>query len=198
MMRPENSMNGRLMKSHKRFLVWAQINEQSQTWLLAGESDDWSRASNIASSCMDRSEVTDVMINEFIPLVLTDGREITFHIQSITQNEEDQVPTGVVLDNQSGMVFVDGKAKFLSSLEYELLSLLYERENQIVSKSEITLEVWHEEYIPHPKNDARIEQLISRLRQKLESDPSSPKFILNIRERGYRFISEGEHEKSII
>jgi DNA-binding winged helix-turn-helix (wHTH) protein len=182
-----------MMKSHKRFLVWTQINEQSPTWLLAGESDDWSRASSLAISCLGRSEVTDVMINEFIPIELIDGREITFHIQSVTQMEEDQFPSGVFLDKHSGMVFVDRKAKILSSLEYALLSLLYERENEIISKSDITFEVWHEEYIPHPKSDARIEQLISRLRKKLESDPRNPKFILNLRERGYRLNSEGEH-----
>ncbi len=192
-MPPESSMNGRLKKSHKRFLVWTQINEQSKTWLLAGESDDWLRASSLAISCLDRSEVTEVMINEFIPLELNDGREITFHIQSVTQIEEDQFPTGVFLDSRSGLVFVDGKEKTLSSLEYALLCLLYERENEIVTKNDITLEVWHEEYIPHPKSDARIEQLLYRLRKKLESDPSNPKFIINIRKRGYRFISEGEH-----
>jgi DNA-binding winged helix-turn-helix (wHTH) protein len=186
-------MNGHLMKPHKRFLVWAQINEQSQTWRLAGESDDWSHASNLAISCLDRSEVTDVMINEFIPLELTDGRDITFHIQSVAHIEEDQFSTGVFLDKRSGMVFVDGKAKILSSSEHALLSLLYERDNEIVSKSDITIEVWHEEFIPHRKSNARIEQLISRLRRRVESDPSNPKFILNMRERGYTLNKEGKH-----
>lgn len=185
-------MNGRLMNSHKRFLVWAQINEQSQTWLLAGESNDWSRASSLAISCLDRSEVTDIMINEFIPLDLIDGREITYQIQSITQIEEGKFPTGVFLDKPSGMVFVNGEMKILSTLEYALLSLLYERKNEIVSEHDITFEVWHEEYIPHSKTDARLDQLISRLRKKLESDPSNPKFILNIKKRGYRLNSEGE------
>jgi len=185
-------MNERLTKSHKRFPVWAQINEQSQTWLLAGESDDWSRASSLAISYLDRSEVTDIMINEFIPLDLIDGRENSYQIQSITQIEEDKFPSGVFLDKPSGMVFVDGEMKILSLLEYALLSLLNERENEIVSERDITLEVWHEEYIPHSKTDARLDQLISRLRKKLESDPSNPKFILNIKKRGYRLNSEGE------
>lgn len=182
----------RMKKTHKKFLVWTQFRGQSQNWSLEGESDDWSRASNLAISCLDRTEVTEVIISEFIPLIVIDGRESTYHMQEITKIEDDQIPTGLYMDKRSGVVYVEGNSINLTPLEFILLSLLYEREAEIVSESDICLEVWNEEYIPQSKTDARIDQLINRLRKKLESDPSNPKFIVNIRGRGYRLNAMGE------
>jgi DNA-binding winged helix-turn-helix (wHTH) protein len=173
----------------KRFLVWALIDQQSQTWMLIGEEDEWSNATALAISCMNRSNIIDVMINEFIPLTLVDGRKIDFRTQTGMDDESNQHQSGVFLNKKSGMVLVDGNTKNLSPLEYELLVLLYERENELIPKSDITRELWDEEYVPSPKNDGRIEQLVSRLRLKIESDPSSPKFITNIPRRGYLFNS---------
>lgn len=181
------------MKSHKRFLVWAEIDRLLKRWILVGESDDWSRATNLVISCFDRKDVTDVMINEFIPIQFTDSREITFNIQSIDRLEVDQFPTGIFLEKNTGLFFVNGRSKTLSLLESKLLSMMYQRENKIVSKSDIALELWNEEYIPGSKSDGRIETIVHRLRKKLETDPKNPKFILNIKERGYIFIKDGEY-----
>ena len=38
-------------------------------------------------------------------------------------------------------------------------------------------------------DDARIEKLISRLRQKIEMDPSNPRYLVTVRGRGYRLLS---------
>jgi DNA-binding response OmpR family regulator len=37
-------------------------------------------------------------------------------------------------------------------------------------------------------DDARVEKLISRLRQKIEPDAGEPRFITTVRGRGYRLI----------
>lgn len=176
-----------LIEPHKRFLIWALIDQQSQTWMLIGEEEEWSNATALAISCMKRSNIIDVMINEFIPLNLIDGRKTKIRSQKGSVEEPKQYPHGVFLDKKSGMVFVDGNTKKLAPLEYELLVLLYERENEVIPKSHISRVLWNEEYVPNPKNDGRIEQLVSRLRRKIESDPSSPKFVVNIPRRGYVF-----------
>jgi len=61
----------------------------------------------------------------------------------------------------------------LTNLEYRLLLLLYGRLGKICSKYDVVEAVWGEDYIDEV-DDARIEKLISRLRQKLEPDPNSP------------------------
>jgi DNA-binding response OmpR family regulator len=47
--------------------------------------------------------------------------------------------------------------------------------------------VWGEDYIDEI-DDARIEKLVSRLRQKIEADPANPKYLLTIRGRGYKLV----------
>lgn len=95
---------------------------------------------------------------------------------------------GILLDAESGEVMVDGRQVSLTALEYRLLNLLYENENRIVGKYEIVEGVWGDEGLLEV-DDARIEKLVSRLRQKVESDPANPAYIVTVRGRGYRLIT---------
>jgi DNA-binding winged helix-turn-helix (wHTH) protein len=98
-------------------------------------------------------------------------------------------PLGVRVDAESGEVWVDGEvAPTLTELEYRALLLFYGRMDQICDKYEIVEAVWGEDYIDEV-DDARIEKLISRLRKKIESDPSEPKYLQTVRGRGYRLVS---------
>lgn len=93
---------------------------------------------------------------------------------------------GVRVDVESGSVWVDGRpTPTLTDLEYRLLLLLYGRLNKICDKYEIVEAVWGEEYIDQV-DDARIDKLVSRLRAKIEPDPSSPHYLVTVRGRGYR------------
>lgn len=93
---------------------------------------------------------------------------------------------GVRVDVDAGQVFVDGRqTEVLTKLEYRLLLLLYGNLGKICDKYSIVEAVWGEDYIEEV-DDARIEKLISRLRQKLEPDPSEPRYLITVRGRGYR------------
>ena len=52
----------------------------------------------------------------------------------------------------------------------------------------IVTSVWGEQYLGEV-DDARVEKLISRLRSKIEPDPSEPRYIVTQRGRGYKLIS---------
>jgi len=58
---------------------------------------------------------------------------------------------------------------------------------KICTKYEVVEAVWGEEYIDEV-DDARIEKLVSRLRQKLEPDIATPRYVLTIRGRGYKLV----------
>jgi hypothetical protein len=98
-------------------------------------------------------------------------------------------PQGVRVDVESGHVWVDGElVPDLTDLEYRLLLLLYGRLDKICDKYEIVESVWGEDYIDEV-DDARIGKLVNRLRQKIEPDPSQPRYLITIRGRGYRLVS---------
>jgi DNA-binding winged helix-turn-helix (wHTH) protein len=103
---------------------------------------------------------------------------------------------GVYLDTDSGDVWVDGiRVPVLTDLEYRLLELLYERRDKLTDKYQIVTAVWGEEYLGSV-DDARVEKLISRLRGKIEPDPSNPRYLITRRGRGYKLLSDPHEAKS--
>jgi hypothetical protein len=95
---------------------------------------------------------------------------------------------GIRLDPDSGEVWVNGAlVPTLTNLEYRLLLLLYGRLGKICTKYDVVEAVWGEEYIDEV-DDARIEKLVSRLRQKIEPDVTNPRYMQTIRGRGYKLV----------
>ncbi len=95
---------------------------------------------------------------------------------------------GLRVDPDSGEVWVNGsQIPTLTNLEYRLLLLLYGRLGKICTKYEVVEAVWGEDYIDEV-DDARIEKLVSRLRQKIEPDVANPKYLLTVRGRGYKLV----------
>lgn len=96
---------------------------------------------------------------------------------------------GVCLDTDSGDVWVDGvRIPVLTDLEYRLLELLYERRDKLTDKFQIVTTVWGEEYLGSV-DDARVEKLISRLRGKIEPNPTNPIYLITRRGRGYKLLT---------
>lgn len=102
---------------------------------------------------------------------------------------KDPIQPGVHLDIEAGEVYVDGRiVPVLTDLEYRLMLLLYGQIDKICDKYRIVEAVWGEDYIEEV-DDARIEKLISRVRQKIEPDPVNPHYLVTVRGRGYRLLS---------
>lgn len=94
--------------------------------------------------------------------------------------------TALWVDVASGEVLINGEAiETLTNLEYRLMLLLFQNPDKIIDKYQIVSHVWGEEYIDEV-DDARIEKLVSRLRQKIEQDASTPHFLTTVRGRGYK------------
>lgn len=99
-------------------------------------------------------------------------------------------PQGVYLDVDSGDVYVNGvRIPVLTDLEFRLLSLFYDRMDKISDKYRIVTTVWGESYLGEV-DDARVEKLVSRLRSKIEPDPSNPMYLITQRGRGYKLLSK--------
>nr|YP_010904375.1 probable transcriptional regulator ompR [Catenella fusiformis]WCH57626.1 probable transcriptional regulator ompR [Catenella fusiformis] len=74
----------------------------------------------------------------------------------------------------------------LTGMEFSLLELLVSKAGEPFSRSSILQEVWG--YTPERHVDTRVVDVhISRLRAKLEDDPSNPDLIITARGTGYLF-----------
>jgi two-component system response regulator RegX3 len=65
--------------------------------------------------------------------------------------------------------------------------LLYGRLGDICTKDQIAEAVWGTDYM-EAVDDARIDKLVSRLRQKIEPEPGEPRHLITIRGRGYQLV----------
>ncbi len=105
------------------------------------------------------------------------------------------VPDGIWVDIDAGTVWLNGQlVEALTDLEYRLLLLLYGRIGKICDKYQIVESVWGQDYLGDV-DDARIEKLISRLRSKLEPNPSRPQYLVTVRGRGYK-LTQGMSDQA--
>ena len=109
----------------------------------------------------------------------------TFHDPDITYNES--LFPSMNIDIAAGIVRVDRQQIQLSAKEFTLLHFLFEHKNEICSKDEISDAVWPE--YQSGVYDYQIENLIRRLRTKLEPNPAEPLMLLTVRGRGYRLVT---------
>jgi DNA-binding response OmpR family regulator len=94
------------------------------------------------------------------------------------------------IDLDQEQVRVKGIPVQLSKLEFELLELLVENKNRPVSPAEIIRELWPDSInTPDSNHDyaSFVRIYINRVRAHIEPDQRKPKYITNIRGRGYRF-----------
>lgn len=82
---------------------------------------------------------------------------------------------------------LDGQSLDLSPRDFTLLVHLMQKAPEVVGPKELVRVV--REYEPDHMHEAReiIKWYIHRLREKVEPNPSSPRYILNVRGVGYRF-----------
>ena len=92
------------------------------------------------------------------------------------------------IDRNKRTVVSHGFEVEMTVKEFELLSLLAQHPSQVFSKSQLIETLWGYEYM----GDANtINVHIRRLREKIEKDPSEPRWIKTVWGIGYKF--EGEH-----
>lgn len=92
----------------------------------------------------------------------------------------------IKIDSNRRQVYKHNEKIRLTGMEFSLLELLISKSGEPFSRSSILQEVWG--YTPERHVDTRVVDVhISRLRSKLEEDPSNPDLILTARGIGYLF-----------
>lgn len=134
----------------------------------------------------------DYVIKPFSPKELEARiRAIFRRVEKINFNTG--IPTSGILkiglikiDTNRRQVYKNNERIRLTGMEFSLLELLVGRSGEAFSRAAILQEVWG--YTPERHVDTRVVDVhISRLRAKLEEDPSNPDLILTARGTGYLF-----------
>ena len=113
------------------------------------------------------------------------GVILTYHDPDTTLRD-DPFPE-LEVDDVAGVVRLNRRVITLSPKEFALLVYLEQRSGEVCSKDEISLAVWPE--YQEAVYDYQIENLVRRLRTKIETDPKKPQLLLTIRGLGYKLIS---------
>jgi pSer/pThr/pTyr-binding forkhead associated (FHA) protein len=133
--------------------------------------------------------LNDEQIHE--PVDLADGDRIavggvTFVFRDPETTLRDSTAVELEVDRSSGIVRINRKVIALSPKEFLLLAYLYDHRGRVCAKDEIGRAVWPE--YQDGVYDYQIENLVRRLRSRLEPDPENVSLLLNLRGLGYKLV----------
>ncbi|MEK9907541.1 MAG: response regulator transcription factor [Aquiluna sp.] len=90
----------------------------------------------------------------------------------------------VEMDLERHTVSVNGEKIQMPLKEFELLELLMENVNRVLTRGQIIDRVWGSNYFGDTKT---LDVHVKRVRSKIEEDPSRPRHLLTVRGLGYKF-----------
>jgi DNA-binding response OmpR family regulator len=93
---------------------------------------------------------------------------------------------GIDVDTERRLVTNRGTEIGLSPAEYNLLMYFLRNPNRVLTREMILEDVWGFESAPTART---VDSHVVKLRQKLEPDPSVPRYFLTVHGVGYRFVA---------
>ena len=93
--------------------------------------------------------------------------------------------SAVVLDFRRQLAWKGRRALTLSTLEFEVLRYLVAHAGEVVTRDHLLSDVWGYQSFPTTRS---VDNLIVRLRHKIEDDPRHPRHILTVHGSGYKFV----------
>lgn len=116
----------------------------------------------------------------------------TLHRQPVSETDGPETSFGNVEVDLEGMSVTRGDETFsMSTLEKEVLQMLLENPGKVISRNQFLNEIWGYEVYPTTRT---IDFHISRLRAKVEENPSKPQYIVTVHGVGYKFVPQGEEK----
>ncbi|MEN2984008.1 MAG: response regulator transcription factor [Dictyoglomaceae bacterium] len=88
------------------------------------------------------------------------------------------------MDLNRRIVKIEGKEVNLSYREFEILKLFLSSPGIVLTRENIIKHIWGENFWGEPRT---VDVYIRWLREKIEEDPSHPKYIVTVRNLGYKF-----------
>lgn len=105
--------------------------------------------------------------------------------QQATSARNELVVGDIRVELDSRQVFKNGELLQLRYKEFELLSLLLSRAGDVVTRAELFDKIWGTDWLGDTRT---LDVHIRWLREKIEADPSRPRYIQTVRGVGYRLV----------
>ena len=97
------------------------------------------------------------------------------------------------VNESAGELYVEGSLVPCPALVFQLLVFFCKHPQRIFTKSELYEKVWGGEALGE---DNTVMVHIHRIRERIELDPSNPKYLVNVRGLGYKLIPQEEQQFS--
>ncbi len=131
------------------------------------------------------SGADDYVVKPFETLELVARIKACLRRASVAIAEEKIAIGSLKVDFKKHLVTVSGKKIDLTPKEYDLLCFFLSRRGEAVSRELIRKHLWKDSSIYSWSRV--IDVHIQHLRQKIEKDPSNPRYIITVPGAGYRF-----------
>ena len=119
----------------------------------------------------------------------TSRRVLPAEILSVQTPRREAILAGPVrVDLGQRFVSVNGRAVYLSRLEFDLLAVLLSPPGQVRTREELIDQLWAGRELTDTRT---LDTHVRRLRVKLEEEPARPHYLLTVRGVGFRFDPEG-------
>jgi len=131
----------------------------------------------------------DYVVKPFSPQELTSRvRAVLRRARPTTTASAPDEPTleypGIRIEPASRVVRVEGSERALTAKEFDLLLMLARHPRQVFSRDQLLDRVWGvSEYV----DPSTVTVHVRRLREKIEADPSQPRYIQTVWGVGYKF-----------
>jgi len=128
----------------------------------------------------------DYVVKPFSPRELVERVKAILRRARVAARRDGEVleHDGLMLEPDKHKVMLDGEALALTPSEYTLLHALMAARGRVLSRSQLLGHLYR-------RGETVVERVIDvhigKLRQKIETDPSSPRYVLTVHGIGYRF-----------
>ena len=120
-------------------------------------------------------------------------RELLARIRARLRHQSDHTDQGparyrfgsIEIDFEKYRATRKGKSLDLTPKEYDILRLMIRCRGEVITRDRMLDKVWGYEVYPTTRT---VDNHILKLRQKVEEDPSKPKYILSLYGEGYKFV----------
>ena len=134
----------------------------------------------------------DYVVKPFSP------REVVARVRAVlrrtggsgnSDNQTSRLEAGqFVIEPTERLVSIGGRRIELTATEFDLLHFMAQRPRQVFSRAQLLDNVWGSDFVA---DESTVTVHIRRLREKVEEEPSLPKFVQTVWGVGYRFDGGG-------